>query len=29
MEIERGTDSANANGVGKPRGQGLDLGDLV
>jgi hypothetical protein len=24
-----GTDPANANSVGKPRGQGLSLGDLL
>ena len=29
LEIEGGTDPANANSVGKPRGQGLDLGDLL
>jgi hypothetical protein len=29
VKIERGTDPANANGVRKPRGQGLDVGDLL
>ncbi len=29
LKIERGTDPTNANSVGKPHGQGLDLGDLL
>jgi hypothetical protein len=29
LKIEGGTDPANANSVGKPRGQGLDLCDLL
>jgi hypothetical protein len=29
LKIEGGPDPANANSVGKPRGQGLDLGDLL
>jgi hypothetical protein len=29
LKIERDIDPANANSVGKPHGQGLDLGDLL
>jgi hypothetical protein len=29
LKIERGTDPANTNSVGKPLGQSLDLGGLL
>jgi hypothetical protein len=29
LKIKGRTDPANANSVGKPHGQGLDLGDLL
>jgi len=29
LKIEGDTDPANANSVSRPRGQGLDLGDLL
>jgi hypothetical protein len=29
LKIERAADPANANGIGEPRGQGLNLSDLL